>query len=76
VSWQLIATDPDLRMGDVLAGTWLAQRWPGVPRLALTPRADADAERDAMAAGFTAFVRLPLGHAALRAALLQCRAVR
>jgi len=76
VSWQLIATDPDLRMGDVLAGTWLAQRWPGVPRLALTPRADADAERDAMAAGFTAFVRLPLGDAALRAALLQCRAVR
>jgi CheY-like chemotaxis protein len=42
----------------------------------LTARADANAERDAMAAGYTAFVRLPLGDAALRAALLQCRARR
>ncbi|WP_448134199.1 ATP-binding protein [Stenotrophomonas rhizophila] len=74
--WQLLATDPDLRIGDVLAGAWLARRWPGVPRLAFTARADADAERDAMAAGYAAFVRLPLGDAALRAALLQCRAGR
>jgi len=76
VPWHLFATDPDLRIGDVLAGAWLARHWPGVPRLALTARADAEAERDAMAAGYAAFVRLPLGDAALRAALLQCRAGR
>lgn len=74
--WHVLATDPDLRIGNASAGVWLARHWPGVPRLALTARADANAERDAMAAGYTAFVRLPLGNAALRAALLQCRARR
>ncbi|MCF7749165.1 hypothetical protein KQ945_00305 [Bacillus subtilis subsp. subtilis] len=74
--WQLLATDPDLRIGDASAGGWLARRWPGVPRLALTARADPNVERDVMAAGYTAFVRLPVAHAALHAALVHCRAAQ
>lgn len=75
-AWQVVATDPDLRIRGMPAGAWLARRFPGVPRLAVTARADACAERDAMAAGYAAFVRLPLGEVGLRDALLQCRGRR
>jgi len=57
----------------VVAGGRLSARlpwlWPGVRRVALTPRADACAERDARAGGFDGFLRLPVTGARLAAAV-------
>lgn len=72
----VVVADPDLRIAGERIGTLLARCWPGVPRLALTPRADAGAERDALAAGFSGFLRLPLRSDMLAAALAGCRAAR
>ncbi|MNX05574.1 Autoinducer 2 sensor kinase/phosphatase LuxQ [compost metagenome] len=74
--WALLVADPDQRVGAEPIGMLLPRRWPGVPRLALTARADAAAERDALAAGFSVFLRLPLARARLSAALAQCWAAR
>jgi signal transduction histidine kinase/ligand-binding sensor domain-containing protein len=73
VACDLVVADPDLRIGGERVAALLARCWPGIPRMALTPRADAAAERDALAAGFSAFLRLPLRSDALAAALGACR---
>jgi signal transduction histidine kinase/sugar lactone lactonase YvrE len=72
--WDLIATDPDMLVHGARLSARLPWLWPGVPRLALTPRADACAERDARAGGFDLFLRLPVTSARLVAGLAQCRA--
>lgn len=74
--WDLVVADPDRRIDAAPIGALLSQRLPGVARLALTARADTGAERDALAAGFDAFLRLPLERRALRAALMHCMASR
>lgn len=66
---EVVVADPDLRIGGERIGALLARCWPGVPRIALTPRADAGAERDALAAGFNVFLRLPVDSDGLAAAL-------
>jgi signal transduction histidine kinase len=71
--WDLIAADPDMLAGGARLSARLPRLWPGVSRLALTPRADACAERDARAGGFDLFLRLPLTSARLAAAIAQCR---
>lgn len=71
--WDLIVSDPGLRVDGERIGTVVQRRWPGIPRLALTPRADTAAERDAAAAGFDLFLRLPASRARLAACLAQCR---
>ncbi len=75
MGWDVIVVDPDLCAGGERAGTRLSRCWPGVPRVALTPRADAGAQREAMAAGFDVFLRLPVSRAALADALARCRRV-
>jgi signal transduction histidine kinase/outer membrane protein assembly factor BamB len=72
--WDLIAADPDLLVHGARLSARLPWLWPGVPRLALTPRADACAERDSRAGGFDLFLRLPVTSARLAAAIAQCRA--
>ncbi|WP_313346800.1 ATP-binding protein [Stenotrophomonas sp.] len=72
--WDLIAADPDMLAGGARLNARLPWLWPGVPRLALTPRADACAERDARAGGFDLFLRLPLTSARLAAGIARCRA--
>lgn len=72
-AFDLVVADPDLRIDDEGMATLLARCWPGVARLALTARADANAERDALAAGFGLFLRLPFDRAALAAVLARCR---
>ena len=67
--WDLIAADPDMLVGSERLSARLPWLWPGVARLALSPRADACAERDALAAGFDLFLRLPLTSLRLDAAL-------
>lgn len=75
MGWDVIMVDPDLRVGGERAGARLSRCWPGVPRIALTPRADAGAQREAMAAGFDVFLRLPVSRAALADGLARCRRV-
>ncbi|WP_256777738.1 ATP-binding protein [Stenotrophomonas sp. Ste86] len=72
VACDLVVADPDLRISGERVAALLARCWPGVPRVALTPRADAAAERDALAAGFSGFLRLPLSGEALAVALRAC----
>lgn len=72
--WDLIAADPDMLAGGARLSARLPWLWPGVPRLALTPRADACAERDAHAGGFDLFLRLPLTSARLAAGIARSRA--
>lgn len=67
--WDLIAADPDMLVGGERLSARLPWLWPGVLRLALSPRADPCAERDALAAGFDLFLRLPLTSLRLEAAL-------
>lgn len=71
--WQVIAADPDLRVGGERLGCWLHRQAPGSRRLALSTRADAYAERDASAAGFDGFLRLPASGQQLAQAVLDCR---
>ena len=71
--WDLVVSDPDLHLGAERSAVALQRRWPGIPRLALTPRADMAAERDAAAAGFDLFLRLPASRERLAACLAQCR---
>ncbi|WP_282295705.1 ATP-binding protein [Stenotrophomonas sp. PS02289] len=71
--WDLIAADPDMLAGGERVSARLPLAWPGVTRLALSPRADACAEREALAAGFDAFVRLPLTSHRLQMAVARCR---
>lgn len=71
--WDVIVVDPVLCVGGERAGAWLSRRWPGIPRVALTPRADIGAEREAIAAGFDLFLRLPVSRATLTACLARCR---
>lgn len=71
--WDLIAADPDLLAGGARLSARLPWLWPGVPRLALTPRADVCAERDARAGGFDMFLRLPVTSARLAAGIARCR---
>lgn len=68
--WDLIAADPDMLVAGGRMSARLPWLWPGVRRLALTPRADAGAERDARAAGFDGFLRLPVTGARLAAAVV------
>lgn len=63
--WDLIAADPDMLVASGRLSARLPWLWPGVRRVALTPRADVSAERDARAGGFDGFVRLPLTGARL-----------
>lgn len=70
--WDLIASDPDVFLGGERVATRLLYQWPGVRRLALTPRADSTVERDAAAAGFDMFLRLPASRTMLAACLAQC----
>ncbi|MEG2805151.1 ATP-binding protein [Stenotrophomonas sp.] len=74
--WALVVADPDQRVCGEPIGALLSRVLPGVPRLALTARADANAERDALAAGFAVFLRLPMERQALHAALARCRVCR
>lgn len=67
--WDLIAADPDMLVAGGRLSARLPWLWPGVRRMALTTRADANAERDARAGGFDVFVRLPLTGARLAAAV-------
>ncbi|WP_448143336.1 ATP-binding protein [Stenotrophomonas bentonitica] len=68
--WDLIAADPDLLVAGGRLSARLPWLWPGVRRVALTPRADACAERDARAGGFDGFLRLPVTGARLAAAVV------
>jgi signal transduction histidine kinase/ligand-binding sensor domain-containing protein len=72
--WDLIAADPDMLVAGERLSARLPWLWPGVRRLALSPRADPCAERDALSAGFEVFLRLPLTGPRLDAALACCRA--
>ncbi len=72
--WDLIAADPDMLVAGERLSARLPWLWPGVRRLALSPRADPCAERDALSAGFEAFLRLPLTGPRLDAALARSRA--
>lgn len=67
--WDLIAADPDMLVAGGRLSARLPWLWPGVRRVALTPRADACAERDARAGGFDGFLRLPVTGARLAAAV-------
>lgn len=71
--WDVIVVDPALRVDGERVGARLSRRWPGVPRVALTARADAAAQREAIAAGFELFLRLPVSRAALGDGLARCR---
>ena len=71
--WDLIAADPDMLVGGERLSARLPWLWPGVPRLALSARADACAERETLAAGFDLFLRLPLTAQRLDAVLRRCR---
>lgn len=71
--WDLIAADPDMLAGGERVSARLPLAWPGVARLALSPRADACAEREALAAGFDVFLRLPLTAQRLQMAVARCR---
>ena len=74
--FDLLLADPDMRVEGEGMVTLLARCWPGVARVALTARADANAERDALAAGFGVFLRLPVSSGALATVLARCRGRR
>lgn len=73
--WDVIVVDPALWVDGERAGTRLSRRWPGVPRIALTPRADTGAQRESIAAGFDVFLRLPVSRRALADGLARCRRI-
>jgi len=71
--WDVIVVDPALWIDGERAGARVARCWPGIPRVALSACADARAQREATAAGFNVFLRLPLNRAALADGLDRCR---
>jgi signal transduction histidine kinase/CheY-like chemotaxis protein len=73
--WDVIVVDPGLCLDDERAGARLSRCWPGVPRLALSPRADTGAQRAVIAAGFDMFLRLPVSRTTLADGLARCRRV-
>lgn len=74
--WTLVVADPERRGRRGRRPAHPSLDWPGVPRLALTARADAAAERDALAAGFTLFLRLPVSRQQLADVIARAAAAR